>query len=330
MNKAHLSRFLVITSLFTIPVQTSDAALVWTIVDPARDMNWELKSFKSYMVLAEKKLAHIDRMLGDKLLSGYKTLNAESNTSALIRAATTSLSITQNNRAERQYEPTASNLLCSMMEVNNNSGLTCTSIQTERTREIKTLEVRFKNPAAADGLYFRNLVQRDGLSTESDEKEIIKSIARDIQTYTQAVTDYQLIDKEDYKRIVPINDMLFDWGVTLPNPSDLIENPFNRDAYAFKPAFDSATSKGFVKRSIRDRFQGSSQFAIDAELINIGKQETIDKLVEDITKAEMKEDAMRLYAVAFSKDLRVKHKALVLALRQEAAAALKAKELTVQ
>ncbi|WP_281188494.1 hypothetical protein [Vibrio harveyi] len=325
--KALACKITLFLCLITPPSLIQAFGLVWVIQDPARDMNWELKTIKKYLILAEKKLANIDKMLGEQLLSQYQMLKEEANKSALIRATTSSLSITQNTSAENRYAPTATGLVCSIIAANNRTE-TCEVVNHNKTHDIRNLELRFLDPQRADATYYRNVMLVNNLDYKANEKDTIKALVFNIDDYSEVLNSYRLINQSDYDKLTPITDLIFDWEVTLPTPNEIVDHPTAIRAEMFKQAFDASTAKSFVSRSLKERTQNASMYAKDATVIQSGTNEYLEKLLDDLANSTMSEDTLRLLAVTKVKQLQQQFKQLEVNLRNNSAAAIKLKQLT--
>lgn len=325
MIKALLHK-LAVGSLLLVSMNVA-AWVKWTIVDPVRDLNWDLKAIKKYLILAEEKLAHIDEMIGEQMLSQLQMLKTESNTSSSIRAVTSALSITQNLAAASRSEPSAVDIVCAWIDVANTykPSSSCGSLVWYRAEyEVKALEERFINPNKADGSYYRNLVS-DNRFDLADDKQILQAIGNDVQAYSHAINNFVLINEESGKQHESVTNLIFDFGITLPDPTEVSKVP---DAYSvdeYLDYFHSNTAKAFVTRSLRDRTEYSNQYAEDASLIEASTDTAIERLNNEISDAEMSDQALRVLATSRARNLKNQYKQLELSLREEAAAALKLK-----
>ncbi|MDN3661101.1 hypothetical protein [Vibrio agarivorans] len=326
MTKA-LLRKIAIGALCTISLN-AHAWLVWTIVDPVRDYNWELKSLRDYLILAEKKLANIDKMIGEQMLSQLQMLREESNESSSIRAVTSALSITQNLAAASRSEPSAVEIVCAWIEAGKTAqpSSSCGSIVWYRAEyEVKALEERFIDPEKADGKYYRNIFD-ESVDGVSNEKAILQVIGNDVQAYSHAVNNFELISESSSSNFESVSNLLFDYGVTLPDPNEVsrLPNAFSVDEYL--QYFHSNTAKAFVTRSLRDRTEHSGSYAKDAALIESATETAIERLNAEIGDVEMSDQALRVLATSRARNLKNEFKLLELRHREQAATALALKK----
>ncbi|EGQ9239496.1 hypothetical protein M2G93_16690 [Vibrio vulnificus] len=324
--KPLLSKALLISALGMLPTQLHGFGLVWVITDPARDMNWELKTIKKYLILAEKRLAHIDKMLAEKMYSEMKVLYKESHKSAYIRALTSSVSITQNLAAENRYNPIDSGLVCSVIALNNN-GISCESSMQRKRSAMHKLQERFLDSQTADATFIQQLAKSHSFSRATNERVQISTVAKAITRYADVVNQYELINESEYSELEGMTDLIFDWGETLPTPDAILSHPTNIDVSEYTGYFQSNMAKGYVNKALMDRTQSGSIYARDSAVIESGSNETLNKLSLDLANAEMTEDAWRIIALTKARRLKQEFKTLEIALRENSSAALKLKQL---
>ncbi|MEI8659434.1 hypothetical protein [Vibrio sp. Hal054] len=313
------------------------AIVYWTIVDVEKTMNHTLKTMKKLFVYAEKELAYQEENLTNQLLTYQRVENASANKSSDIIAQTTATSQTQNARSEIRYGPTVSNAVCSMIQtasdaVNSISGLAdsavCAIGQEKEQSELDKLQARFLNPKEQDGQYIRFIYESNGFDLNTSAKDVIKAIYKSVDEYTSQISEYELIDSSSAGNIAAINELIFDWETSLPKPSQVSREITAHNVHSkTKDVFFSNTYEGYVKRNFNDRTIVNETYPPDTQLIESKSDAVMKQLSEDIAKAEYSDDALRLYALTFSKSLRTQYKKLENNLRFQTEQALKAKEI---
>ncbi|MCG9578597.1 hypothetical protein L1D14_20475 [Vibrio tubiashii] len=331
-KKLRLSSALLLAVGLTLSSVPANAVLVWTIVDPVRDMNWYVKEVKRYLIATEKYLASIDKRVANQLLTRQRIEQSEANASAHIIAQTTANSITRNNAAEERYRPLDKELVCSTVSTFNrllddrkqtDHGAFCSWRNRMRNSEASKLTNRFNKGVYADGEYYRNAVKN--IDT-NNAKDVIRKLAKDADFYSKTLNEFTLINEEDLDRLTDINELVFMNNVILPNPIRIHNDVSGNNVDAkFNSAFFSKTYQSFTEKQITDRSSHSGRLARDALLIESNQR--LHALSEDIANAEFKDDALRMLALTKSKQLVAELKKLELALHTESAKSLELKAI---
>ncbi len=313
----------------------SNAVLVWTIVDPVRDMNWYLKEIKGYLIAAERRLAKIDRMISDNLQTMMAVRSSEANNSAKIISSTTSISATRNAASEERYHPTNTPALCSSLQTfgnllgrdegkgGPNAKALCNLGYKAKQDKSSKMTARFLKGSFADGDYYSKKV----VSADSNEREIIESMADDVMLYAKTLTEYTTISQDELDRLRDVNDLVFNQDVSLPHPAILDQELFADNVESkFSEYFFTNTYKAYIERQLTDRRSTSTAHAIDAPIIEANQPETIKARAKELANAEYSSEALRLLALNESKSLLQKYRRLDLMLREQSALGLQLKQ----
>lgn len=279
----------------------TQAALVWFVVDPARDYSWYLREFRKEAMQELRKLQSISMEELRNSITEKFIISSDGNEATKIAKITQSVSETANARSEESYKPIS---ICGAFE---NAGafidayeeaITC---QPERMKsKIDNLNAVINNENIGNDLV---ITLTNGASSETEKSEAFLQGLADMQgALGSAVNQDKLLDEEEYEKARLALDVIFNTSDVQPN----VENGM-ADVDSIARLINNQLLRNQFESRLNDTTanndNNSSGNGLARLQIRTGSPEHVQEHLAKIRDAEMTPEVWRLITLQHAQNL---------------------------